>query len=121
MMRALLLALVVVVGCGTPFMAYEAAPYTPPPVFQTYWRETELCTGRTGDFAQIQWFVVPSGQLFYRGEVVSGLWDAPRSIYLTHLIVERLDLYHSTVRHEIGHALGLFHVPLLDHCERGPG
>lgn len=107
------------VGCSYPLSTEGASRFTPPPVFATMWAEVQECVQRQGSYAAVTWFVVPAGQLVYDGRKVSGVWQAP-NIYLTDVVLEYLDRYHGIVRHEMGHALGLGHGPLLTSCERGP-
>lgn len=43
--------------------------------YEDWWRETESCSGKQGDYSQVQWYVVvaPSSGFRYRGTLVAGL------------------------------------------------
>ena len=80
-----------------------AVPLTPPDRFAVWWRITEACSGTTGDFRSVSWYVVPNTSTFnYQGRVVNAYWlGNPDRIVLA-------DAHRShgpTVRHEMLHAL----------------
>lgn len=57
-------------------------PFAPPPEYRTYYAAMEACSGRTGDFDAISWWLAdslrtPPGELVTKGE-----WEAPHTIRL---------------------------------------
>ncbi len=78
---------------------------TPPEQYHTWWAATEACSGLTGDFRAIQWYVVPDSLTFTTesGEKV-GLWS--ESSAGTRIILAGAYAEHElVVRHEMLHAL----------------
>jgi hypothetical protein len=79
-----------------------ATPIEAPRPYALWWQMTEACSGRTGDFSAIHWFVVPNATTFeVRGEQYSGYWFGNNSI----VIASRQLLSGQLVRHEMLHAL----------------
>jgi hypothetical protein len=80
----------------------------PPSSFAALWYEMENCTGRRKDFRVVRWYVVPTadwaGFECEAPEGCNGQYHKG-TIYLADHKVQSKD----TVRHEILHALGLFH------------
>lgn len=73
-----------------------------PRPYAFWWQMTEACSGRTGDIADIRWFVVPNADSFaVHGKQYNGYWFENNSIVIasTHRLVGQL------VRHEMLHAL----------------
>ncbi len=62
-MRILLSALVLLMGCEAITNPLSVPPdgvtFGPPPIYQTWWRETEACSGITADFHRVRWFTAP--------------------------------------------------------------
>jgi hypothetical protein len=82
-----------------------ATVMTPPEQYHTWWAATEACSGLTGDFNAIQWYVVPDSLTFTTesGEKV-GLWS--ESSAGTRIILAGAYADHElVVRHEMLHAL----------------
>ncbi len=86
-------------GCG--FEPLGASTWAPPATYETWWQRTQECSGRTGDFSAVKWFVVrgktfecPSGTCVARWEPGQRIYIA--SDYVNHELV---------VRHEMLHAL----------------
>lgn len=78
---------------------------TPPDAYRDWWIKTEACSGKSGEFGRIQWYVVPNVQTFQTdaGEKV-GLWthssEGVRIIIAGDYVSNEL-----VVRHEMLHAL----------------
>jgi hypothetical protein len=103
---ALLLGAFAIVSCTTvseplPSLAEQIDA---PAAYEHWWAMTQECSGRTGDFASIQWYVVPgaTSMKLSNGEVVDGYWDnANHRIVLAGTV----QLWGDVVRHEMLHAL----------------
>jgi hypothetical protein len=86
-----------------PDVPTTAVPLVTPARFALWWRLTQACSGTTGDFASVSWYVVPNTTtLDFEGEQVNGYWlGNPDRIVLA-------DAYRTNgllVRHEMLHAL----------------
>lgn len=86
----------------------EAALFTPPASYRTWWVETEACSGHTGRFDAVRWYAVPpvpgDDRFAYRDEhgvdhLSYGMWDSNGSIYLSAVYLDQASL----VRHEMLH------------------
>ena len=108
--RSMLVLLVVLLaGCtdrlivAPPELPAGAMEFTPMAAYQTWWQETERCSGQTGDLTRVHWFVVPNSGFFtYRGQEYDGYWWSD-----IHWIV-LASAYQAdgpTVRHEMLHDL----------------
>ena len=86
-----------------PHVALGAVQITPPAVFPLWWRLTETCSALNGDFAAVQWYVVPNTTTVdYQGQKVDAYWIGnPDRIVLAD--ARRND--PMIVRHEMLHAL----------------
>jgi len=96
----------VALGCGgatEPHVALGAIQFTPPSTFPLWWRLTESCSALNGDFASVQWYVVPNTTtVTYQGQQVDAYWISnPDRIVLAD--ARRND--PMIVRHEMLHAL----------------
>lgn len=113
-----LACLLLMLGCASPLDVQGASPFTPPPVFAEYWREIETCSGLSGDWRRVEWYVVPAGQIVWDGTHYSGVWQPPHTIYISDVVLEHLDRYATTVKHEMLHDLrgrgG--HPPVFETC-----
>ena len=90
----LLLAAVILVGVATDACEVATAPpgassLAPPPAFAEWWAEVEQCSGRTGAFERVAWYVAPCtmGQDGFPCDVTpnglcAGEWRAPHTIVL---------------------------------------
>jgi len=76
-----------------------------PAIFQTWWARTEACSGLTGNYAGIQWYVVPGANTFQTdsGDKV-GFWIKSRVGTRIILAGDYRD-YELVVRHEMLHEL----------------
>ena len=93
-------------GCDRlvdPKLPSDAELFTPPPVYSTWWRMTEACSGLSGSLDAVTWYKTDEVVHDVRtGEVVAGYWTAgSNSIVLTSTVM----LDGGTVRHEMLHAL----------------
>ncbi len=104
--RAMIPALLLLVGCSHPFdvdVPDNAIEFDPPPVYREWYALTAACVGRAGDFDRIRWFMVP-GHGWDRGDDrVLGLWTGEHHIYIS----ESAMTYPVSVRHEMLHDLGI--------------
>ncbi|MBT8335217.1 MAG: hypothetical protein KJO11_01345 [Gemmatimonadetes bacterium] len=73
-------------------------PIEPPALYRSYWTAVEACSGLTGVFEEIRWFVVHE---FGDGSGILGQWNERREITV------RSDVWldGDVVRHEILHDL----------------
>lgn len=79
-----------------------AVEWNPPARFALWWRMTESCSGRLGDFRAIRWYIMPNTSSFdLDGTQVSGAAIGKKRIVLAD--AHRLD--GSVVRHEMLHTL----------------
>jgi hypothetical protein len=90
-------------GATEPHVVLGAVPLTPPARFALWWRLTEACSGLTGDFASVQWYVVPNTTTVNdQGTQVDAYWISdPDRIVLAD--ARKND--GPIVRHEMLHAL----------------
>ncbi len=83
-----------------------ARQFVPEAVFADWWREMELCSGQTAEYAAVKWYAVPGEDPFtvstHRGPVV-GYWDpgSNRIVVLQYLPNRRAPV----IRHEALHAI----------------
>lgn len=90
-------------GATEPHVALGAIQITPPATYPLWWRLTQTCSGLTGDYASVQWYVVPNTTTIpYQGQDVDAYWISnPDRIVLAD--ARRND--GRIVRHEMLHAL----------------
>jgi len=99
--------LIVVSACADRFalapLPDGAVAFGPPPIYRTWWAQVEHCSGRTGAFSRVRWFVVPGADSFIaNGQRDNGLWiDHYRYIVLGEGRVND----SLVVRHEMLHDL----------------
>jgi hypothetical protein len=81
-------------------------PFDIPPRFARWWELVQACSGRAGDLAAVQWFIVPDAREFtVGGRAYQGYtWNAPTTMVV---LAERFALDGQLVRHEMLHALGV--------------
>jgi hypothetical protein len=107
-MRRLSLFLPLLAACGgdvptaPPSLPFGAVGFTPPAFYQTWWRLTEACSGRTGDMASVSWYIVPGDLFELDGQFVAGY-----SVARFNRIVLAGDVASDgpSVRHEMLHQL----------------
>src|SRR5574341_1510670 len=116
------LACLPVSSCLDPFEArMDAVEVAPPPVYRELWSLVEDCSGLSGDFANVRWFVVPEPQFRCSAESADclGTWIAPHEIYLAEGAANDTVSHFFTARHEILHELlrgGFSHPPVFRAC-----
>lgn len=103
---AVVLALILNAGCVKPTgpaLPAEAVPFSPPPVYMTWWGDVEKCATVTGAFSSVTWYVVPNASYFVvNGSTYSGFWyGQSNSIVLAQFGSDTATI----VRHEMLHAL----------------
>jgi hypothetical protein len=78
-------------------------PFEPPPRFERWWSLVERCSGHSGAFANVRWYVVPEAHDFVvDGKRYQGYtWTEGNRIVLA----DGLRLDGTLVRHEMLHAL----------------
>jgi len=78
---------------------------SPPPYYREWWARTESCAGLAGDFAAVEWYVVPGVSVFETdaGPKV-GLW-AHSSAGQRIVLAGEYAGHELVVRHEMLHAL----------------
>ena len=97
-------------GCGdhpaAPSALPESAvPFTPEPVYRTWWDQVEACSGTAGPFEDVRWYVVPGDRPFVvpaLGRTVLGYWDPGTN---SIVVLQWVPSAAALVRHEILHAL----------------
>lgn len=107
-MRRLALLLPLLAACGgdvptaPPSLPFGAIGFTPPAFYETWWRLTEACSGRSGSMATVSWYVVPGDVFELNGQSVSGY-----SVARFNQIVLAGDVVSDgpSVRHEMLHQL----------------
>jgi len=83
--RSALALLFLAMGCGSatdlPPLPDRAVPMGAPPIYETWWHEVELCSGKTGDFAAVSWYYVPGPAGFTSGSGadLAGVWQPSRN------------------------------------------
>ena len=93
-----------------------AVQVSPRPEFAAWFARTEACAGLSGQFQQIQWFVVPGAETFETAEGPKvGMWEKSGSVariivagrYLDHEMVVRHEMLHHLLDRE-GHPQEFF-------------
>lgn len=79
-----------------------AERFAPPAVYARWWAMTEACSGRSGNFGDVDWYRVPGSQFMHDGQSVGGVWS--RNANRIVLAEEGID-QGRLVRHEMLHAL----------------
>ena len=120
--RSLLLtgAGLAVLGCLDPFEPpFDTYRFDPPSVYSMLWRQVEDCSGLRGDFARIEWYVVPGAFIRRPDGHINGAWQPPHTIYLSEYAAHDSPSGYFTVRHEMLHDLlqgGGDHPPVFATC-----
>ncbi len=90
------------VGCGDTFFSgtiEDRTSFDPPASYQEWWAATESCSGRTGAFQRVEWFLATS--IVAEGKVGKARWAPPHEI----IIVRGYEADEEVVRHEMLHDL----------------
>lgn len=105
-MKRLLLVLVLT-ACGDTIgpleffrLARDAVAIPAPAAARKIWTELEACSGLSGDFDDVQWFVAPNG-FQVDGKWKHGIWFPENIIVLAPNTVNN----YITIKHEELHAL----------------
>ncbi len=102
---AMLTAMVLGQACGTvtgPPFPDDAVPLSPAAPFRQWWTLTQKCSGLTGDFASVQWFVVHRSTIDLRDEQYDAYWYKSGNRIV---VAERYVVNGGVIRHEMLHAL----------------
>ncbi len=92
-------------GPADPLPASAQLVSAPPELYREWWSKTEACSGRTGDFTRIQWYVVPNVQSFETDAGARvGLWTHSSS-GIRIIVAGDYAGNELVVRHEMLHAL----------------
>lgn len=100
--RALLVAActAALAGCSS-FTPTNDTPYTPPAEYRKWFDETQACSGLTGDFDRIKWFVVDGTEFDCPSGKCVGRWNSDHDIFIASSWVDN----ELVVRHEMLHDL----------------
>ncbi|MGE0278350.1 MAG: hypothetical protein AB7R40_23385 [Nitrospiraceae bacterium] len=105
-MKKILLAVLVFVGCSSPFEVENATRLEAPDVYASWYEEVQACTGVQGrSLDSIELWVVPGGNFEVPGVgKAAGAWSPPRLFVAEwHVLTEYV------VKHEFIHVLGFTH------------
>lgn len=86
-------------GCG--FEPLGASTWSPPANYKAWWLRTQECSGKTGEFSEVKWFVVPGESFECPDGKCVGRWEPGQRIYIASTYVT----HEMVVRHEMLHAL----------------
>lgn len=90
-------------GDITSVLPVGSQQFTPPPVYQFWWTMTEACSGESGSFSDIAWYVVPDSTNISDGrDEVNGFWSSAGNKIV---LAGPSQFDGSLVRHEMLHAL----------------
>jgi hypothetical protein len=80
-----------------------AVPFVPSVQFRLWWTLTEACSGRSGDFDAVKWYVLPQQSSFaLEGQGVNAAWYGDGNAIVFGFGQQ---YYPNLVRHEMLHAL----------------
>lgn len=104
--RLLLLPLFALGACQVPTevpFPSDAVLVDPPPQYALWWKVTESCSGLTGDFSAVRWYVVPGVDVVHTGnDQAIGYWFADGNRIV---LAGGYSANGHVVRHEMLHAL----------------
>jgi len=110
--------LLLLIACDGFTAPSDARPYQPPPEFTGLWWRMEQCSGLSGDFARVHWFIT-DGDLQLDGKSRAGVWVSPHNVYMLESYA--IDAYRDyvAVRHEMLHDLTQSgeHGPVFTICD----
>ena len=104
-LRPLLLLACALAACESitsPDFPSTAIRFTPPSIYREWWSMTEACSGRTGSFDAISWYMVPNSDVL-PGTDFSGEWYSSGRIVIA--AGDDQISAGNLVRHEMLHAL----------------
>jgi hypothetical protein len=88
-----------VIACG--FDPAGEKPMDAPAVYREWWAKTEVCSGLVGDFARVQWQVVPGHSFTCSSGACAGHWEPGHEIFIAGDWTQN----EMVVRHEMLHDL----------------
>lgn len=103
--RAVILLAVLLGGCDVPMepLPAGAVAIVPAAPYAMWWKRTEECAGRRGDFADVRWYVVPGvSEFLVDGSPYHGYWW-PQGNRI--VLAEGSMFSGPLVRHEMLHAI----------------
>lgn len=108
-------------GPSEPSLPAGSIEVAAPAIYQEWFQKTEACSGLTGQYSTLQWYVVPGVETFSTDagdKVGEWIWDGTTNRiivagnYQNHEMVVRHELLHSLLRQE-GHPAQYF----IDRCK----
>lgn len=82
----------------------DAVEISPSPFYSQWWQQAEACSGKTGNFSSIRWYIVPGVQSFSVGYGVDpsgAYYPTLNSIVLAEYVAGS----GTVIRHEALHAI----------------
>ena len=118
-MKKFFLALALCLACTSPTsVPDEFSILRPPLVYRDWYSQVEQCSGRTGDFDRIRWYIVPGAKWYgeRHQQNINGLWTDGHRIFIAEFEIFNVYL----VKHEMLHDLGFEHedVEVLTRCAK---
>jgi hypothetical protein len=104
MMKIVALLLLVSATCAWltgPNLPENTQGYVPPAAYREIWKEAEACSGFTGDFDRVQWYIVPGHDFKCPSGRCIGEWSPPHAIS----IADEWKNIAWVVKHEMVHEL----------------
>jgi hypothetical protein len=108
-------------GPSEPALPVGAVEIAAPAIYQDWYQKTEACSGLSGRYSSLQWYVVPGVETFAtEAGAKVGEWISDGTThriivagnYQNHELVVRHELLHSLLRRE-GHPVEYF----VDRCK----
>jgi hypothetical protein len=104
MMKIAALLVLVTATCAWltgPNLPENTQGYVPPAAYREIWKEAEACSGFTGDFDRVQWYIVPGHDFKCPSGRCIGEWSPPHAIS----IADEWKNIAWVVKHEMVHEL----------------
>jgi hypothetical protein len=104
MMKIATLLVLVTATCAWltgPNLPENTQGYVPPAAYREIWKEAEACSGFTGDFDRVQWYIVPGHDFKCPSGRCIGEWSPPHAIS----IADEWKNIAWVVKHEMVHEL----------------
>jgi len=92
---------VVTLAACSPFEPAGDHPMHPPEEYRAWFDKTRACSGLSGDFDRIRWFVVDGDEFDCPSGKCVGRWNDDHTIFISRAYTEN----EMVVRHEILHDL----------------
>lgn len=108
-------------GCADqgPYVPPQAFPWAPPEAqIDSLWRATEACSGLSGNWRTLDFYIVPASELDTPTGKALGMWDGHDGIYLAEPNFPTWMPWPRTIQHEMLHALArsVEHGAAFDAC-----